>query len=115
MALPSENRILGSKRVEEVLATGRVIQGNDFGLVFLKRGDEGPSKFAFVISAKISKLAVHRNRIKRSLGEGVRRILREIPKGYDFVFLTKKAIGRKTTEEIMESVRSFFSQLTFPS
>ena len=77
----------------------------------LKRDDNDPSKFAFVISTKISKLAVHRNRIKRSMNEGIRRNLRDIPKGYDFVFLTKRSIGGKTTEEIIEEVGNFFSRL----
>jgi len=111
MMLAVENKIQGSKNVEKVIKNGKIIQGDDFGVAFLKRGDDLPSKFAFVISTKISKLSVHRNRINRSLNEGVRRILKEIPKGYDFVFLTKKSIGSKTTEEIIESVRSFFSKL----
>ena len=110
--LPNENRILGSERIEEVKNSGRIIQGDNFGLAILKRGDNDPSKFTFVISTKISKLAVHRNRIKRSMNEGVRRNLRDIPKGYDFVFLTKKSIGNKTTEEIIEEVRAFFSRLS---
>jgi ribonuclease P protein component len=108
MMLPSENRIIGSKRVEEVKEKGRIIQGENFGLVKFNRKDDGPPKFAFVISTKISKLAVNRNRIKRSLHEGIRRNLRDIPKGYDFVLLTRKGIAGKTTEEIIEEVTTFF-------
>jgi len=109
--LANENRIFGSKRIEEVKNSGRIIQSDNFGLAILKRDDNDPSKFAFVISTKISKLAVHRNRIKRSMNEGIRRNLRDIPKGYDFVFLTKRSIGGKTTEEIIEEVGNFFSRL----
>ena len=72
-----------------------------------KNGEEKP-RFGFVISTKISKLAVHRNRINRSLHEGVRRVLSLVPENYDFVFLAKKSIEKKSTEEIIKEVDLFF-------
>ena len=108
-------RIKQGKRIGEVKSQGKLLQSNNLGITILKREDNETSKFAFVISTKISKLAVQRNRINRALNEGVRRNLNKIPKGYDFVLLAKKSIASKTTEEIMNEMDSFFSQFKFQS
>ncbi len=106
--LASQSRISESKRIEEIKEKGRIFQSKNFGVAILKRDNTLPPKFAFVISKKISKMAVNRNRINRSLNEGVRRNLRDIPSGYDFVFLAKKSISDRTTEEILDELRQFF-------
>ncbi len=105
--LPSIHRLKGNKVIEGVKREGRLIQSNNFGFVTLRRDDAGPSRFGFVISTKISKAAVHRNRVLRALREAVRQNLGRFPKGIDAVFLTKKSILNKTTEEIMKEVESF--------
>src|SRR3990172_4111754 len=108
MILSSSYRLKTSKRIEEVKANGSFIQNPNFGVCIVKRGDNDNSKFAFVVSTKISKGAVHRNRINRSLHEGVRRSMYKVPKGYDFVFLAKRVLDKKSTEEIIRDVESFF-------
>jgi ribonuclease P protein component len=107
MALPRINRLLKGDRLEEVKEKGKMVQSDNFGVRVLKRGDAEESRFAFIVSAKISKLAVHRNRVNRAFGESVRRLLKEISPGYDFVFLAKKSISKKTTDEIVVEVRKF--------
>ena len=109
MALASAFRIKGGERIEEVKSKGRIYQSNSFGIAFLARDDSDFPRFAFVISKKISNLAVHRNRISRALSEGVRSNSSRIPRGYDFVFLTKKDITKKTTENIIVEIDKFFS------
>lgn len=108
MILASENRLKTTGRIEEVKKRGKVLQDQFFGLVYLSKKDETKPRFAFIISTKISKLAVHRNRINRSLHEGVRRVLNIVPKSYDYVFLAKKNIEQKSTEEIIREVEIFF-------
>lgn len=98
------------EEIKHVLSEGKFYQGEIFGVAVLKRDDENPPRFAFVISAKISKLAVHRNRIKRALNEGVRQVLSKSPRGLSFVFLVKKAITSKVTEDIMKEVQSFLTK-----
>jgi len=109
MILPSQNRLKGNDRIEEIKRKGKASQDNLFGVLRLENTDNVP-KFAFVISTKISKLAVHRNRINRSLHEGVRRSLIMVDKGYDYVFLVKKSIETKSTNEIIKGVESFFAK-----
>lgn len=112
MSLPAKNR-LPADEIERVSGKGKMVQSENFGIRIIKRNDKENSRFAFVVSTKISKLAVHRNRINRALSESVRRLLTEIPTGFDFVFLAKKTIAGKTTEEIMEEVRRFFLKKSY--
>ena len=106
--LAREYRIKKKELIEEVKNKGTVLQSENFGVAKLKQNENSKPRFAFVISTKISKLAVSRNRINRALHEGVRRVLKEVPKTFDYVFLAKKSIAKKTTEEIIKEVEKFF-------
>lgn len=111
MILASQFRIKDKSRVEEVKSKGKLIQSENFGVAFLeKTGEENP-RFAFVISSKISKLAVHRNRINRSMHEGSRRALNRVPKNFDYVFLAKRSISGRSTDEIIKEVGRLFDNL----
>lgn len=73
---------------------------------------EGEVKeFGIVISKKVSKKAVERNKIKRLLAEVIRRNLKNIKGGYRMVFLTKTSILGKTLEEIEEEVKKVIGKL----
>jgi ribonuclease P protein component len=98
----------GKRKIDEVLKKGKRKQSDNFGVFYLDRKTNDLPKFAFVISKKISKLAVHRNRVKRAMSESVRRNIKVIPRGNEFVLLAKKSIVKKTTEEIMNEVYDFF-------
>ena len=109
--LASAYRLKGSEEIDEVKSKGKTYQSESFGVSILARGDNDYSKFAFIVSKKISKLAVHRNRIERALNEGSRRAVMRVPKGYNFVFLAKKSISTKGTEEILRETENFFIKL----
>lgn len=110
MILAREFRIFGKERIEEIKSKGSLTQSENFGVCKLKKENEEKPRFAFVISTKISKLAVHRNRINRSLHEGVRRVLNKVPTYNDYVFLAKKTLTNKTTDEIIKEVVQFFEK-----
>ena len=105
--LASEHRLKGEEIFEKIKKEGKIFQGNFFGVAVLKRDKGVKSRFGFVVSKKIAKSAVHRNRIKRALREAVRRNLNYFPKGVDAVILAKKSIFKKTTEEIMRELEQF--------
>lgn len=111
--LTSKNLLKGKDRIDEVKKKGRLFQSESFGAAVMKREDDEPARFAFVISSKISKLAVHRNRIKRALGEAVRRNIKKVPDGLDVVFLAKKNADKKTTDELMKETQEFLSEANF--
>jgi ribonuclease P protein component len=95
----------GKKIFERAQKEGKLFQSESFGLVLYKRGDDNHSQFGFIVSTKISKESVLRNRIKRALGEAVRYLLTDIKHGYDVIFLAKQSALRKTTEEIMRETK----------
>ncbi len=111
MTIASKFRLKGGANVERVKRLGKVLQSKNFGVVYLKNQEKSFSRFAFVVSTKISKLAVHRNRVDRAMTEAVRMDMPKIPVGYDYVFLAKKTVANKTTEEIMREVTDFIPTL----
>lgn len=75
-----------------------------FDMQYLYRGGALPSRFGFVVSAKVDKRAVRRNRGKRLFRESVSLLLPGVRKGVDLVFWLKpKALGA-TLEEVKELV-----------
>lgn len=102
--LANVNRLTGQKNIERVKKEGKLFQRKLFGISVLKRKDKGPSRFVFVVSTKINKNANQRNRIKRAMRESVRYSMTQTKKGYDVMFLAKKNISNKLTDEIMREV-----------
>jgi ribonuclease P protein component len=96
--------LTGKKRFEKVLREGRFIQANAFGLALLKREDQDQTLFGFIVSAKVSKEAVQRNRVKRAMSEAVRFLTARAKNGYDIVFLAKQKSTQISTDEIMREV-----------
>jgi len=101
------NRITSRKEFGEVKNKGIIKQYPYFGLISLNLPDpavagstlfdkEGGElkdiKFGFIISKKISKKAVVRNKIKRLVAEEVRKNLDKFESGFRGIFLIKKGI-----------------------
>lgn len=102
--LSAINRLTGHKNIEKAKSEGKLFQRKLFGLVVLDRKDKKPSRFAFVVSKKVHNNATHRNRVRRALREAVRYSITRTKKGYNVVFLSKKEIVKKMTDEIMREV-----------
>ncbi|MBI1755203.1 ribonuclease P protein component [Candidatus Azambacteria bacterium] len=90
-----------------ILAKGRFISTPLFLLKYVK-GREGKSRAGFVVSKKVSKNAVERNKVKRIMREIVGKEINFLKKGYDTVFIAKKQIAslafKKVKEKILESL-----------
>lgn len=102
--LARKNRLIGSKDYKRVEKEGIVYQSQNFGLAYFARNDEEPSRFGFVVSTKIAKDAVDRNRFKRAMSESVRMSGTELKAGFDAVFLAKTSIVKSPTSDIMKEV-----------
>ena len=98
-------RLSEKRDFEKIQNEGKVFQSANFGIGILKRGDSDVSRFGFIVSTKIAKDAVDRNRFKRAMSEAVRMSMSDLSEGYDVVFLAKTSIVRVSTEQIMKEVR----------
>jgi ribonuclease P protein component len=90
--LASKNRLKKKINFARIEIDGKMIQSRSFGMGIFNRKDEDESRFGFIISTKISKKAVTRNRIKRIMSEVIRFNLTKLKKGLDIVFLIKPSI-----------------------
>lgn len=99
--LPKKNRLKGNLTFEEVKKEGSMHQSRNFGLLVRKREDNQPTRFGFIVSTKISKKAVERNKIKRMLRDALRDKLDRIRKGYDAILLARSGL-LKVKKDMLE-------------
>ena len=85
----------------------KLFQSVSFGVLVRKRENLGNPRFGVVISNKISKLATHRNRIRRSFRDALRRNWKKVEDGQDIVFLVKPGIERLPVSDIMKEIEVF--------
>jgi ribonuclease P protein component len=107
--LPSKHRLALRKELKRVQTSGRLFQGKFFSL--LTAGNKlDYSRFGLIVSAKVAKKAVDRNRVRRLLIESIREFLLEVKPGFDVVFLTKKAIVSQKLPVIKKEVSLLFKK-----
>lgn len=90
--LAKENRLTARADFENLRQNGKFLTTPYFSFSFIKRETHLPSRFGFIVSKKISKSAVVRNRVKRILREIVRKNINSVKEGWDAVFLVKSRI-----------------------
>lgn len=61
----------------------------------VRRNTLKESRFAFIVSKRIAKLAVDRNSTKRTLRQYVQERLTQVQPGYDMLFVAKKVLKVK--------------------
>ncbi len=91
--LPRLHRLADPAAIRRTLARGRRCWRPLLGLRAASNGTP-QSRFAFVVSTKVSKRAVERNRIRRHLREEIRHLLPQLAGGHDVaVIVTPAAKG----------------------
>lgn len=96
------------KEFEAVFRKGKTKAGK---LVFLKilKNNLGNNRFGVVVSKKISKKAVNRNKIKRRLREIIRQA--HIRPGLDIIIIAKPEIIDKNYQDIKNELEDLFKNL----
>lgn len=68
-------------------------------LLLIEKNSLGHNRYGFVVSKKVDKKAVVRNRLRRQLSACVEKQHAFLKPGFDILFLLKKeAVGKKTTD-----------------
>lgn len=101
--LPKTNRLKKKKDFDFIFKKGKGFKSALF-VVKMAENKLGAPRFGFIISSKISKKAVDRNKIRRRASEAIRLSLQNIKQGYDVVFIALKAAKTATKGEIEESI-----------
>ena len=101
--LKKKNLLAKRKEFEEVKRMGRLVQSPSFGLLIGKNQKE-ETKIGFVVSKKISKKAVIRNRARRLLAEGFKNNLSLLKTGSRIVVLAKQGMVGKKSQEVREEI-----------
>lgn len=68
------------------------------------------NRFKFVISKKVDKRAVVRNKIKRMLNSCIENIFKDIKNGFDIMFLVRKEILNLSQNEICYNIKEAFAK-----
>lgn len=83
--IPTRHRFRGRASLRPVYQHGRTVRTDQIALRYLKNERRKSYRCAVVVSKKVSKSAVKRNRIRRRVYESMRLILGDTPLSYDLV------------------------------
>ncbi|MDD5639820.1 MAG: ribonuclease P protein component [Candidatus Pacebacteria bacterium] len=101
--LPLKNRLKRKKDFENIFAGGKTIKTRYFFLKTIETSSQD-SRIGFIVSKKVSKKAVERNRIKRLFREAVRLDIDRIKSGYDLVFIILNSAKEIDLTEIKKEI-----------
>lgn len=87
--LPRVNRLNKDQEIKDLGKHGKSFFLPEFIVKYYKN-KEVVSKFTFVVSTKVDKRAVIRNRLTRRLRETIRELLPKISPGYSVLIIAKK-------------------------
>ncbi len=68
------------------------------------------NRYRFVVSKKIDKKAVVRNKIKRMLNSCMENIFGEVKTGYDMIFIAKKEINSIVSQDLCLNIKTLFTR-----
>lgn len=107
--LPDKNRLKKKKDFEKVLKEGKGIK-EDSLILKVKKNKSKKLRFGFVVSKKISKKAVVRNKIKRRLREVVKEKIKKIDKDFDIIIIALPGAETKNFQEFRITIEKLFKK-----
>ncbi len=103
--LHKKNRLAKDKDIQTAFARGRTFFNPFYNIKFLASASGSP-RFAVVVSTKVFKAAVARNRLKRIIRENLRKNMGDFKKG-DYMIMAKPKVSRLPEADRL----SYFLQL----
>jgi ribonuclease P protein component len=112
--LKKSQRITTTRDLQKVYRLGKPAHTPALVIKFVPNRAVGTgvtSRTAFVVSKRVSKKAVERNRIKRALREEIRVNLAKLPKG-DYMVMVKPLALLKTNRELREDLHRALDKIS---
>lgn len=101
--LPRKYRLTKKKDFQAIFEKGKFIN-NKFLYFKIIKNNEKNSRFGILVSKKVAKKAVDRNKIKRRIREIIKKNIPFIRKEIDLIVIAKKEINRKKFIQIEEDI-----------
>ncbi len=98
--LAKKFRLTLNNDIKRVMNIGKIFLTKFFNFKIVKNNLEH-SRFCIIISNKVDRRAVVRNRIKRQISEVIRLNILKIKSGYDISVIVKSSIINKETKKII--------------
>jgi len=108
--LPKENRLKKKKDFEKLFKEGKSFS-EKFLVLKINKNNLNNNRFGFIVSKKISKKAVARNKIKRQLREIVRKEINNYQKGFDVAVIALPGIESKNFEEMSQALERILKKI----
>ncbi len=109
MALNKKNRLKKKRDLESVFKKGKAVKGSFLSIKY-KKTEIGIPRFGFIVSTKVSKKAVERNRIKRILSETAWKAVDNL-NSWDIVIFSVKNIISATKTEIVNDLIAVLNKI----
>ncbi|MFC1663537.1 ribonuclease P protein component [Patescibacteria group bacterium] len=107
--LPKINRLKKKKEFEKIFSKGKGFK-EDFLFLKTAKNNLKTNRFGFVVSQKVSKKAVVRNKIKRRLRELIKLKLPQIKSGIDVLLVVNPGLETKDFWEVEEIINRLFKK-----
>lgn len=108
--LAASNRLTASKDIMKVLRTGQRTGAGPF-VVYAMRNRTGGIHMTVIISKKVSKRAVVRNRCRRRVREAFRPLIPNLEPGFDILVYIKQEMGTVPFDSISQNISHACRQL----
>jgi ribonuclease P protein component len=112
---PKLNRLKKKKDFEQVFKRGQLFK-KDFLIVKIIFNNLKNNRFGFIISSKVSKKAVLRNKIKRWLAVAILEQLKKYNKtikAVDMIFIIKAGTKIKNLQEVKTTINKIFQKIKY--
>ena len=112
--LQKQNRLKRRSAFTATYKTGKSFHRNGITMFVGKENNQYPTKIGFVVSKKVHKRAVKRNRIKRLMRESVRIIIKNAKFSYKYksiIFAASSKVLEKSFNEVDITIKELVSKL----
>jgi len=108
--LAKSQRLARDKDFAKIFKSGKSCYGKFFGIK-AAANERGANRYGIIISAKVSKKAIERNKLKRQVREVIRRLDKKLISGVDLAVVVLPAALGRSFKSIGDELKMIFTKL----